>query len=69
MCQLDLFGATSGCQQVIYKERDNEKEKSPHTPLKEKKQRKKLPPSSSPAYPRRLPHRARARAYARVGKG
>lgn len=40
MCQLDLFGATSGCQQVIYKERDNEKEKSPHTPLKGKETEK-----------------------------
>ena len=40
MCQLDLFGATSSCQQVIYKERDNEKEKSPHTPLKGKEKEK-----------------------------
>ena len=40
MSQLDLFGATSGCQQVIYKERDNEKEKSPHTPLKGKETEK-----------------------------
>ena len=72
MSQLDLFGATSGCQQVVNKERDNEKENSPHTPLKGKETEKETtttPPVSSPSETTLSGARACTRARDETGRG
>ena len=54
----DAPQSTPSCQQAVNKERETEKGKSPHTPLKEKEKGKEFPPA--PAY-------APARAFAQGG--